>query len=215
MKFLRDNILSWILLGGGFVYGLFYRTQLPSRIPTHFDFQGQPNSTSPRDLALALFPVIGVLTIALVQILLRASPQKFSMSQSGGVLSRIYFAIAMLMTTLHVGMLNVQLHPTGPGMSFYMGLGTGLFLIGLGNYLGKTERNFFIGIRTPWTLASEQNWLATHRYAGKITVAFGLALLIMNFSQPSVAATGATLAAALLSPVFYSYLYYAKRERRR
>jgi uncharacterized membrane protein len=44
----------------------------------------------------------------------------------------------------------------------------------IGNSMGKVRRNFFIGIRTPWTLASEAVWYATHRLAARLMVASGL-----------------------------------------
>ena len=49
-----------------------------------------------------------------------------------------------------------------------------LFLILIGNVLGKVKRNFYIGVRTPWTLASEKVWYATHRFAAKAFVIAGL-----------------------------------------
>ena len=88
-----------------------------------------------------------------------------------------------------------------------------LFLI-LGNYLPKLRRNRTMGIKLPWTLASEENWNRTHRVAGFIWVAAGLLMVVSAFWQlHGPAVTVVLLALAVGVPVLYSYLYYCRHER--
>jgi uncharacterized membrane protein len=89
-----------------------------------------------------------------------------------------------------------------------------LMLIFLGNVFGRVRRNFFIGVRTPWTLANEKVWDATHRFAARVFVAAGLiGLLSMVVSSSSIAGL-VILGAALLASAFYSLVHYKRLERR-
>jgi uncharacterized membrane protein len=91
--------------------------------------------------------------------------------------------------------------------------GIAVLVVLLGNVLGKVRSNFWLGVRTPWTLASERVWYATHRLAGKTMVTGGLlALACVLAGLPARWATCAVLAGALL-PVPWSLLYYKRLER--
>jgi uncharacterized membrane protein len=84
--------------------------------------------------------------------------------------------------------------------------GVGLMFIVLGNYMGKVRKNFFIGIRTPWTLASDEVWSRTHRLGGKVFVLTGIFMIVNIFVRfPGQTLVVAIVAAALI-PVIYSYV---------
>ena len=82
----------------------------------------------------------------------------------------------------------------------------------MGNFLGKVTRNFFVGIRTPWTLASEEVWLRTHRLGGKCFVAAGFAVVAISLLGLGPWAMMAVILAAALVPVVYSYVIYRRLE---
>jgi uncharacterized membrane protein len=82
-----------------------------------------------------------------------------------------------------------------------------------GNPMGKLRRNFYLGVRTPWTLASERVWNATHRFAAKTFVAGGLVGLVFSIVGLFLWAILATLVGAL-APVVYSLVIYKQLERR-
>lgn len=94
----------------------------------------------------------------------------------------------------------------------------GVFLSSIlnGNLAGKIRRNFFIGIKTPWTLASERVWNATHRFAAKFFVAWGLLGLALTIAAPHYLnfAAIAIVAAAAVIPRVYSLVLYKQLERR-
>jgi uncharacterized membrane protein len=91
-------------------------------------------------------------------------------------------------------------------------MGVGILLVVLGNFMGKVTRNFFVGIRTPWTLASEEVWLRTHRFGGRLFVLAGLVLFVSAVLGGGwVVAVVAIVAATVLS-VVYSYVVYRRVE---
>jgi uncharacterized membrane protein len=88
----------------------------------------------------------------------------------------------------------------------------GILFVVIGNLLGKVTRNFFVGIRTPWTLASEEVWYRTHRLAGKLFVAAGLVVAATSFLRWSVWPIMISIGLASLVPVVYSYVIYRRLE---
>jgi uncharacterized membrane protein len=83
----------------------------------------------------------------------------------------------------------------------------------LGNLLAKVRRNFYIGIRTPWTLASERVWYATHRMGAKVIVATGLIGLVLVIAGVFPLVAAAIAVAGFLVPVVYSLVFYKRLER--
>jgi uncharacterized membrane protein len=86
----------------------------------------------------------------------------------------------------------------------------GLLLIVIGNFLGKVKRNFFLGIRTPWTLANDEVWLRTHRLGGKTFVIGGLLVIVGVARGASVGQCTAVATLAALIPAVYSYIAYRR-----
>jgi uncharacterized membrane protein len=90
--------------------------------------------------------------------------------------------------------------------------GVGLLFIVLGNYMGKVRKNFFIGIRTPWTLASDEVWNRTHRLGGKFLILIGALMMLNSFVRFQLQWLITAIVIAALVPVIYSYVIYRQIE---
>ena len=91
----------------------------------------------------------------------------------------------------------------------------GILFVFIGNYIPKSKLNYTIGIKIIWTLESEANWLATHRFAGKVWLLGGIVLALSAF-VPMVALVWITIAVLVLMvaiPLVYSYLYFRRHEK--
>jgi uncharacterized membrane protein len=84
----------------------------------------------------------------------------------------------------------------------------------MGNVMGKVRRNFFIGVRTPWTLANERVWYATHRFAAKSMVAAGILAFIAAITGAPFLICLVLILLGVLTPVVYSLICYKGLERR-
>lgn len=86
----------------------------------------------------------------------------------------------------------------------------GLMFAAIGNYLPKCRRNYTIGIKVTWALASDENWNATHRFAGKVWVIGGVAVMLAALLPEGWNVSAAVLGAVVISviPTVYSYRYY-------
>jgi uncharacterized membrane protein len=91
---------------------------------------------------------------------------------------------------------------------------TGVLFVVLGNYLPKVTKNFFVGIRTPWTLADNGVWERTHRMAGPVFVAGGLFLIVTGLvSNIPAVADLAAIGLVIAIPVVYSFVTWRRSAR--
>jgi uncharacterized membrane protein len=98
----------------------------------------------------------------------------------------------------------------GPGVEQIIPLMTGGLFILIGNYLSKFPRNFFVGIRTPWTLASDEVWNRTHRLGGWVFILAGLVLAATAFFPGAMPVVIVVVVVAALVPVLYSLWLYRR-----
>lgn len=212
MKIIQSNMLGIFTLFFLFAISAILYTDLPQELTTEFNWDGTVIGTSPKQQAALLLPLVYMGLIVLVNILISISPQKFSMPNSKRAMDIILFGIGILFCFLHYGILA-----NAGNFGFFvsnLSYGIALFLIVVGNVFGKTERNFFIGIRLPWTIASTDNWKATHRFAGKLMFAMGAVLLVSNTLYSNLVATIVFSGITVILPALYSMLYFFKYERR-
>ena len=207
----RSDVLGLLLVMAGFALVIAQYPSLPDPMPTHWNAAGQVNGWMPKFWGAFLLPFImaGIWLIFLV--LPRISPHGFEMEpflRAWGVLK-----VAVLALMLFVGVLVLRAATTGdelPPAALFAGMGV-LFGV-MGNLLGKVTRNFFVGIRTPWTLASEEVWNRTHRLGGKLFVVAGLVVVAAAFTGVPIWPIFVAIGLAGLIPIVYSYVLYRRLE---
>ena len=186
---------------------------LPSSVPTHWNIHGQPNGYSPKWALYILGPGLIGGIVLLTGLLPWLSPKHFEVESFRSTYIQI-----MLMTAGMFAYIDALVLWSGAGHTVNMGraglVGVCLLFALLGNVMGKVRRNFYIGVRTPWALANERVWNATHRLAAKTFVLgglAGLALIVIGLNgwPPLIA-----LMAGGLIPVLYSLYFYKQLERR-
>ena len=199
-------ITSLICLLPIIVGALVYK-RLPEMIATHFDLNGNPDGWSSRAFAVFGLPAILLAVNLLLPFMLRADPKHENMS---GALVNITIwtipVLSLLCSGLTLGRAlgyDVRIERVLP---VFMGV---LFIL-IGNYLPKTKQSYTMGIKLPWTLASEENWNRTHRLAGFLWVLGGIYFIVVSFIGWSVPAFVIPLAVMVLVPMVYSYLLYRK-----
>ncbi|MGJ7918049.1 SdpI family protein [Massilia sp. LXY-6] len=186
---------------------------LPATVPTHWNAAGQVDGQGPRS-TIFLQPVIMGLLLLMWPWLPKVSPDRFRVEGFGDTWWFSGMVVVGLLAYVQGVVLAVIVHGSlDIGRALLGGIAIALVL--LGNVLGKVKRNFWLGVRTPWTLASDRVWYATHRLAGKTMLAGGLLALGATLAGlPPYVATAALLAGALV-PAIYSLVYYKRLERSR
>lgn len=209
-----SSALSWCALFIAVSLGLaaWYFGRLPDTIPTHWGPDGQPNQWSSKGPVLFLMPGIMVAMTLLIPTLPYLSPKGFKMEGFLPVFNYLMVLLMLMFGVMNAVILYNTAHPFWNGNRWLL---APMFLIlGLiGNLLGKTDRNFFVGIRTPWTLASDKVWRATHRLGAKMFVIGGFVSAALVLVGMPVMPVLMIFLAATLWPVVYSFLLYKRLER--
>lgn len=186
--------------------------QLPARVPIHWDIQGRIDGYGAKEWAAFLTPALMVGTFALLASLPWASPKQFRIDSFRSTYDFVVALTMGLFAYIHALTLWAALgHPLDFGRAMMGGMF--LFFILIGNVLGKVQRNFWVGIRVPWTLASERVWNETHRMGAWVFVAcgvLGLVLVAAGFTLSSLALLGV----AAIAPIVYSFVIWKRLERR-
>ncbi|MCG8415058.1 MAG: SdpI family protein [Pseudomonadales bacterium] len=211
MSFIKAYRLSLFALSSIVLLTAVLYSSAPEMIPSRFDINGEVAHELPKAVMAPLIPAIYFGSVLLLHLLILTSPQKFSVPNSKRPMDVILFGVGVLLGCIQFAIL---LNP-GDQAFFNLGftIGVAAFLIIAGNVWGKTERNFFAGIRIPWTIATEENWRATHRLAGKLMVIFGLLLILSSIFTPNMMFTVALLVGSQLIPMAYSLFYFWRFER--
>ena len=158
-----------------------------------------------------ILPLAAVFIFLVMKVIPLISPKGFRTDEFQGVINILTVTFVGFMSAIA---LVVLLAATGHNVHVneLVFAGVGLLFIVLGNYLGKVRKNFFIGIRTPWTLASDEVWSRTHRLGGWVFVLIGFFLFLNAFIQfPEAWLIGAIVVVALV-PVVYSFVIYRNLE---
>jgi len=130
--------------------------------------------------------------------------------QNAKVLNMVLWIVPCLSVFVYACMLNVIL-TDGNAMEMLISPVIGILMIVMGNYMPKCTRNSTVGIKIKWTLENDENWYATHRFAGKVQVAAG-AIICLGAFLPIMWQMFFLLAVLILGMVLptalYSYRYY-------
>ncbi|MBO9539227.1 SdpI family protein [bacterium] len=209
---LKTEWLSLLLVGASVALAAYYWPQLPDQIPTHWGPTGAPDQWASKTTGAFIGPLMGVFFYVLVSALPWLDPRGRHVAQSHGILEVIKntlcaFALFMTYLTLSASVSPGQHLPIAGLM-----IGLGLLFVVIGNYLPKVRSNFFIGIRTPWTLSNEEVWYQTHRLGGKLMVVAGI-LVILSAWLPQPQQLAVLLGAigfSSLYPILFSYRLYKR-----
>lgn len=148
---------------------------LPDPLATHFDVHGNPNGWMPRAMGAWFAPVFGVVIWAVVRFLPRVLPKIDKRgAQNAGPIAIVAACTAVFMSAVHFVLLRVALVP-GASVNRPVFVLVGALFVAIGLVMPRVKRNAFIGVRTPWTLTSDENWARTQRVGGYAMVIGGVA----------------------------------------
>ena len=174
-----------VLIAVALLASWIFFERLPDPMATHWGATGRADAFMTRSIAIWLLPAIMIVVTIIALTLPLASPARFEMErfEKGYVL--VVTAVLLFLVYAHALMLWANIGEVNMPKAVF----TGIFLLFIlfGNYCGTIRRNAWMGIRLPWTLASEENWNRTHRFAGKVLVlggVLGVLLSMMGLSAP-------------------------------
>ncbi len=213
----RSLLVSLGLNAAVIVMSITAYPSLPDRIPTHWNIQGEIDGWSDKLWGVSLIPLTMTVLLLLFRALPWLSPKPFTMNSFYSTYEFIVLILFTYLAYIQGVMLWSAINPQFNATRAIAG-GLCLMFAALGNVLGKVRRNFWVGIRTPWTIANERVWNTTHRLAAKLFVCAGAGgFLAVVVGLPPMLLFAITLGGILFASLFpaaYSlYLYKALEHR--
>jgi len=201
--------IFWIILLS-LTLSVYFYPQMPEKMASHWNTKGQVDGYMSKFWGLFLIPLIliglALLFVAIPRIdPLKANIEKFRKYYDGFI---IIFFIFMLLIHFQAILWNLGIK-ISPNVTFSAGIGILFFYVGI--LCENAKRNWFIGIRTPWTLSSERVWERTHKIGGKLfKIAGVIALFGVLFQSHAIFFVLIPVILVAAYTIIYSYFEYQK-----
>ncbi|MDS1030148.1 SdpI family protein [Bacillota bacterium LX-D] len=211
MSSFRKDWLIMLILAIIFIVGVLVYPLLPARVPMHWNATGQVDGYGSRFWGAFGLPLTALALYLLFIFLPRLDPKKENHQKFSNVYGLLKLIIILFLTIMYLAQIGFAIgYPINIG--FITKFCVGLIFAVVGNYFGKLRFNYFVGIRTPWTLANEQVWTKTHRMAGPLWVGAGGVFIFSAFFNAAWTfwlSIGALMLAVVI-PFIFSYLLFTK-----
>jgi len=211
MKILfKKELIPIILIALAFIVGFSLYSKLPDQIPSHWNAQGEIDGWSSKNFTVFFFPGI---TLA-VYLLMTFIPFIDPLRKNYLKFAKPYFWFKLLFVVFYVSLYFYTLWSAFGSeikINYFIVPAISISFILLGVFLPKIKKNYFVGIRTPWTIHSEETWEKTHKFAGKTFIIAGLISLLGVFIvEYSFLIFITAILLASFIPIIYSYFVFKK-----
>lgn len=208
------GIIQIVIVLASIVLSIYFYQNFPEIVPIHWNVAGQADNFGSKAFGAFMFPVLLIAIYILFELLPKIDPRKERYVE----FAKVYSIIKTVMMLVLFGVFVISgLNSLGytVSVSFWVPFMIGLMFIVLGNYLGKIRNNYFVGIKTPWTLANEEVWNKTHRLGGKLFILAGVVMLLMDFVPVPLRLPLllVVVGVAAILPIVYSYFLYRKLKK--
>lgn len=210
MKYSRQSELpQWVLIAAMFALAAWSWPRSPELIPVHWNLQGEVDGYGGRFVGLLLLPLISLGLYLLLRFLPAIDPGRDNYEQFAGPYNLIRVTLLVVMAAIYVCQVAAALgQPVNMGLVVSLSVG-GMLLV-FGSVMHRIRPNWFVGVRTPWTLSSELSWTRTHALAGWVLAILGVLVIATGLLRTGwMFATMITVAlASLAGLIVYSYVVY-------
>jgi len=207
-------MLPILLIIFSLISSFYFLQQMPEKIPTHWNFKGEIDNwgnSSAHVLTINLV-MLGIYLLFLLVPCIDPHKERYEQFQKIYHIFKniiiLFFALIFFLTNLNGIGYNININ-------IYIPLMVGLLFIIIGNYMAKIKTNWFIGIRNPWTLSSEEAWNETHRIGSKLFIVSGILIALEGFLaiKYRIFVFGLVIAIILIGTSLSSYLIYLKTKK--
>jgi uncharacterized membrane protein len=182
---IKTEIIPLLFILIACVSSIYFYKHFPETVPSHWNINGEVDAYSSKTFGAFMLPAISIFMYVLFFFIPYLDPKKDRYAQFEKTYHVFKGILIVFMVTLYLfmGMNGLGYnYPVGTLIPVMIGI---LFIV-LGNYMSKIKPNWFMGIRTPWTLSSEENWNKTHRLGAKIFVIGGILMMGMPLYSPLI-----------------------------
>ncbi|WP_452221894.1 SdpI family protein [Lacinutrix salivirga] len=210
----KKDVLLLIIVAIPFAYLAYLWNDLPETVPIHWNEKGEIDGYGSK-ITLWLIPILLPLLVFILFSIIPKIDPKGQIKKMGNKYGLVKFLLTTFMSVLAIFIIysSKSQSLTNPKIILlFIGF---LYLI-LGNYMKTFKPNYFVGVRTPWTLENETVWKATHKMAGKLWLIGGLSIIILSMvlSTESIFTVFIVITIIIaVIPIVYSYLKFKKLKR--
>lgn len=209
MKIVRENIVYGGLVLGMLVISAVLYPSLPDMLPRQWSFSGEVNSYWPKEIAVLVMPALALFLWIMKELLPRIDPRREQYDKFKRSYARLWLAVGVFIAILHV--LTLTQYDNATALVKGLLFGIALLFAVIGNEMGRFQQTFFVGIRTPWTLADERVWRKTHRVGARWMTLVGVVNMVQILFVPmplaGVLLVGSTVI-LMLGLMVYSYVIF-------
>ncbi len=193
---------------------VFFYPMLPEKVASHWNFKGEVDGWTSRNFSVIFLPALITGIYLLLTFLPNLDPKKENYLKFRNTYNIFKILIISVLGIIYIASLlynvgyNVNIAVITP-------LLIGVMFIVMGNYMGKLKFNWFVGIKNPWTLSSENVWNKTHRLSGWLFIILGIILIISPFlpEQLGMYLLIGGVFAVVIGSFAYSYYLYTKEKK--
>lgn len=208
---LKPDWPLWVILAGLIIAGFLLYPMLPEQVPVHWNIRGEVDRYGSRFEGAFTAPLLALGIYALMLVAPLIDPRRENYARFVGAYRLLRWVFVLFMAGIYVVWMAAALGYR-VDIGFAVKTALGLLFIAIGNVLGQVRFNYFVGVRTPWTLSDEGVWRQTHRLAAKVWVLGGLICLVLAPVRSPAGAYVffACVAVVVLAPMIYSYAIFRR-----
>jgi len=209
------TIIVLVLIIGATIAGVLLWNQLPDQMASHWDVNDQVNGYMSKFWGVYMMPLITIVLFLLFLLIPNIDPLKANIAEFRGTFNLFIAFIIGFMVYIHALTLRWNLGYTNLGIGKAMLPAMGILFFIIGSMLRKAKRNWFIGIRTPWTLSSDNVWDKTHQLGATLFMISGAIAVVGGFFG-GVVAFWSIMIPVLGTTIFlvvYSYVLYQRETK--
>lgn len=188
------------------IAAVYFYPSLPEQVPIHWNFHNEPDQFAPKIVSLALAMLPAVLCGLFFSV--KKQNKKGKTANSTNKVNRKIFTYTLIFINSMYLLFLYASKKNNYSVGFWVSLLTGLLCVCIGNYLPQIERNYWVGVRTPWTIGNSRVWSKTNRIGGRVFVVYGLCIVLftalknMYLTMLSIA----SMVVVFLGLFIYSYI---------
>jgi uncharacterized membrane protein len=212
-KAMKWFVFSIAVVVMSFVVGLAFYNVMPEQMIGHWNAEGAVDGYTSRFVGLFLVPIMSAVFLALFYLILKIDPLRKNIEKF-----RKEYEVFVFLLVLFMFYVNAMVITANLGLVFdfiaFLAPAMGVLFFYAGVLLERSKRNWFVGIRTPWTMSSDEVWHDTHKIGGKLFKLSGILSVLGIFFGKF--AFWFIIVPVILSAVYlviYSYVCYKKIKR--
>jgi uncharacterized membrane protein len=206
----KSEIIIFGIIILSFAIGAYYYPQMPEKVASHWNAEGQVNGYMSKFWGLFLMPIISAGMLLLFILIPRIDPLKSNIQE----FRKYYdgFVVLIMVFLFYIYLLTIFWNSGYTfNMTTFLSPALAILFYSTGILIENAKRNWFIGIRTPWTMSSDKIWDKTHKIGGKLFKIMGiLALLAIFFESYALIIIVVPVIVVSIYTFLYSYIEYRK-----